>query len=93
MLFRSVSQSRYASYFTAVGADLKPIGLKDFEGKVKVISVFPSIDTGICATQTRTFNKEAASLSNDIVIVNISNDLPFAQKRFCGAEGIDKNDE
>lgn len=90
LLGNEVALGQNAPDFTAVGADLKPIGLKDFEGKVKVISVFPSIDTGICATQTRTFNKEAASLSNDIVIVNISNDLPFAQKRFCGAEGIDK---
>jgi thiol peroxidase len=76
--------------FTAVGADLKPVTLSSFDGKVKVISAFPSVDTGVCATQTRTFNKEAASLSSDIVIINISNDLPFAQKRFCGAEGIDK---
>ena len=79
-----------APNFTAVGADLKPVSLNDFEGKVKVISAFPSVDTGVCATQTRTFNKAAADLSNDIVIINISVDLPFAQKRFCGAEGIDK---
>lgn len=85
-----VSVGQIAPDFTAVGADLKPIGLKDFDGKVKVISTFPSVDTGVCATQTRMFNKAAANLSNDIVIVNISNDLPFAQKRFCGAEGIDK---
>jgi len=54
------------------------------------LSVFPSIDTPVCATQNRTFNKEAASLSDEIAIVGISCDLPFAQARFCGAEGIDK---
>lgn len=81
---------KVAPNFTSVGADLKPVSLADFAGKVKVISVFPSVDTGVCATQTRTFNKAASELGNDIVIVNISVDLPFAQKRFCGAEGIDK---
>lgn len=85
-----VAVGQIAPEFTSVGADLKPVCLKDFDGKVKIISVFPSVDTGVCATQIRTFNKAAADLSKDIVILNISNDLPFAQKRFCGAEGIDK---
>lgn len=89
LLGNDVVVGQNAPEFTAV-SDLKPIGLKDFDGKVKVISVFPSIDTGVCATQTRIFNKEVANLTNNIVIINISNDLPFAQKRFCGAEGIDK---
>lgn len=85
-----VKVGQVAPSFTAVGADLKPVSLSDFDGKVKVISAFPSVDTGVCATQTRTFNKLAAELGSEIVIINISNDLPFAQKRFCGAEGIDK---
>ena len=81
---------KIAPDFTAVGQDLKPVSLKDFDGKIKIISIFPSVDTGVCATQTRTFNKAAAELTDDIIIINISNDLPFALKRFCGAEGIDK---
>jgi len=79
-----------APEFTTLGTALNPVKLSDYKGKVIVLSVFPSIDTGVCATQNRTFNKEAASLSNDIVIIGISNDLPFALGRFCGAEGIDK---
>lgn len=76
--------------FTVLGNALNPIKLSDYKGKVVIISVFPSIDTGVCATQNRTFNKEAASLSDDIIIIGVSNDLPFALGRFCGAEGIDK---
>ena len=55
-----------------------------------MLSVAPSIDTPVCATQTRTFNKEAAGLSEDVVVVSVSLDLPFALKRFCGAEGIER---
>jgi thiol peroxidase len=75
--------------FTVVGNDLKPVKLSDYKGKVRVLSVFPSLDTGVCAAQTRKFNEEAAKLDN-IDILSISVDLPFAQKRFCGAEGIDQ---
>ncbi|MPL87620.1 Thiol peroxidase [bioreactor metagenome] len=67
---------------------LKDVKLSDFKGKVVVISVFPSIDTGVCATQTRTFNKRATELSEDVVILTMSKDLPFALGRFCAAEGI-----
>lgn len=67
---------------------LKDVKLSDFKGKVVVVSVFPSIDTGVCATQTRTFNKRATELSGDVVILTISKDLPFALGRFCAAEGI-----
>lgn len=79
-----------APEFTLTGKDLNAVKLSDFQGKVKILSIFPSIDTGTCATQTRTFNKDAAGLGQDIVILSISKDLPFAQSRFCGAEGIDK---
>ena len=79
-----------APEFVALGNSLNSVKLSDYKGKVVIISVFPSLDTPVCATQNRTFNKEAASLGNDIVIIGISNDLPFAQARFCGAEGIDK---
>jgi thiol peroxidase len=75
--------------FTLVGTDLNSVKLYDFKDKIKIISVFPSIDTGVCALQTKRFNKEAAKLGKDIVILCISKDLPFAQSRFCGAEGID----
>lgn len=76
--------------FSAFGATLNKVSLSDYSGKVVVLSVFPSIDTGVCATQNRTFNKLAADLGEDIVVVGLSKDLPFAQSRFCGAEGIDK---
>jgi thiol peroxidase len=76
--------------FTVLGKALNPVKLSDYKGKVVILSIFPSIDTGVCATQTRTFNKEAANLSSEIAILGISNDLPFALGRFCGAEGIDK---
>ena len=73
--------------FTAVKQDLSEFSLDDFKGKRKVLNVFPSIDTEVCATSVRTFNKKAAELTNTQVIC-LSADLPFAHKRFCGAEGI-----
>jgi thiol peroxidase len=76
--------------FTLTGTDLNPVKLSDFKGKVKIISVFPSIDTQVCSLQTKRFNTEASKLGDDIVILCVSKDLPFAQSRFCGAEGIEK---
>ncbi|MEI7594580.1 MAG: thiol peroxidase [Bacteroidota bacterium] len=78
-----------AQDFTALNNQLQPVKLSDFAGKIKVISVVPSVDTGICEAQTRWFNKEAAELEN-VAILTISCDLPFALGRFCGAHGIDK---
>lgn len=75
--------------FQLVNTDLKELSLKDFGGKNIVLNIFPSIDTGVCATSVREFNKRAAALT-DTVVVCVSKDLPFAMKRFCGAEGIDK---
>ncbi len=69
---------------------LEAVSLKDFEGKVKLISVVPSIDTGVCDAQTRRFNEAAAALSDNIVIITVSVDTPFAQARWCGAAGVDK---
>lgn len=66
------------------------VSLSDYAGKVKLISVVPSVDTGTCDAQTRRFNVEADKLGDDVVILTISVDLPFAQSRFCGAAGIDK---
>ncbi len=74
--------------FTLVDNGLAEVNLASFSGKKKVLNIFPSIDTGVCATSVRTFNQKAAGLENTVVL-NISKDLPFAQKRFCGAEGIE----
>ncbi len=75
--------------FTVLANDLTPVTLSDTKGQVRLISVIPSIDTGVCDAQTRRFNEEAANLPN-VKILTISADLPFAQKRWCGAAGIDK---
>ncbi|MBU52813.1 MAG: lipid hydroperoxide peroxidase [Deltaproteobacteria bacterium] len=74
--------------FTLVGTDLAEASLETYAGKKKVLNIFPSIDTGVCAQSVRTFNEKAAGLDGTVVL-NISADLPFAQKRFCGAEGIE----
>jgi thiol peroxidase len=74
-----------------VRTDLSEITLESYAGKRKVLNIFPSIDTSVCATSVRKFNQDAAGLSNTVVL-NVSADLPFAQARFCGAEGI-KNAE
>ena len=73
--------------FVLTGADLSDVSLKDFAGKRKILNIVPSVDTGVCAASARRFNVEAAKL-NKVVILTISADLPFAQKRFCAAEGI-----
>ncbi|WP_138493753.1 thiol peroxidase [Paenibacillus pinistramenti] len=65
-------------------------GLSDYAGKIKLISVVPSLDTGVCDAQTRRFNEEASKLGDDVVVLTISVDLPFAQSRFCSAAGIDR---
>ncbi|KIL36942.1 thioredoxin peroxidase [Cohnella kolymensis] len=91
---------------TLVGPELKPgdsapdftlnknlletSSLKDFAGKVKLISVVPSIDTGVCDAQTRRFNEEASKLGDNVVIITVSADLPMAQARWCAAAGVDR---
>ncbi len=77
-----------APAFQLADAKRNLVGLDAFSGKRKVLNIFPSIDTPTCATSVRTFNKEASSLSNTVVLC-ISADLPFAQSRFCGAEGLE----
>lgn len=69
---------------------LEDVSLKDYAGKIKLISVVPSLDTGVCDAQTRRFNTEAAELGDDVVVLTVSMDLPFAQARWCGAAGIDR---
>ena len=76
-----------APNFQLVGADLAPVSLADYAGKAVVLNIFPSIDTGTCAKSVHAFNEKAANLPNAQVLC-ISRDLPFAQTRFCGAEGI-----
>ena len=76
--------------FTCVDKDLKPVGLSAYRGKVVVLSAVTSLDTAVCDTETRRFNEEAASLGDDVVILTISMDLPFAQKRWCGAAGVER---
>lgn len=76
--------------FTVLNGDLKEVRLKDFAGKIKVISVTPSLDTPVCDMQARSFNHEATQLADNVVVLNISMDLPFAISRFCTTAGIDK---
>jgi thiol peroxidase len=76
--------------FTVLDGELKEIGLNDFSGKIKIISVTPSLDTPVCDMQARRFNQDAANLPDDIVVINISMDLPFAISSFCTMAGIDK---
>ncbi|MEK4853192.1 thiol peroxidase [Paenibacillus sp. FSL H7-0756] len=78
-----------APQFTVSKNLLEDVTLTDYAGKIKLISVVPSLDTGVCDAQTRRFNSEAAGLGDDVVILTISTDLPFAQARWCGAAGID----
>ena len=84
-----IKAGQKAPEFQAVGKGLAPIGLDQFKGKVKVISVIPSIDTPVCDAQTRRFNEEATKLGG-VEILTVSMDLPFAQARWCGAAGVDK---
>jgi thioredoxin-dependent peroxiredoxin len=79
-----------ADNFTVLDKELKEISLKDFTGKIKLISVTPSLDTPVCDIQARRFNQEAAKLPDDVIIMNISMDLPFAISKFCTTAGIDK---
>lgn len=76
--------------FAVVGNDLKPVRLSDFRGRPVVLLAVPSLDTEICDIETRRFNAEAARLSDELVVLTVSMDLPFAQKRWCGANGIDR---
>lgn len=81
-------KGQQAPAFTLVGADLADVSLASFSGKRKVLNIFPSVDTGVCAASVRRFNELAGQFSNTVVLC-VSADLPFAQARFCGAEGLD----
>ncbi len=76
--------------FRLTDNSMSPVTLATYAGKTRIISAVPSIDTPVCDTETRRFNQEASQLSDDTVILTVSMDLPFAQKRWCGAAGIDR---
>lgn len=89
LLGKEVSIGDKAPGFTVLSNELKPVTLDDSKGFVRLISVIPSIDTGVCSKQTQKFNEAAAALGDDVKILTISVDLPFAQARWTGAEGVD----
>ncbi|HYS42536.1 MAG TPA: thiol peroxidase [Geobacteraceae bacterium] len=76
--------------FSVVDNALAPVNLASYGGKIRIISAVPSLDTPVCDTETRRFNREAAELPVDVAVLTVSLDLPFAQKRWCGAAGIDR---
>ncbi|MFO7956424.1 MAG: thiol peroxidase [Candidatus Brocadiia bacterium] len=76
--------------FTVVDAEWNEVHLSDYAGKVILISAVPSVDTSVCSLQTQRFNEEAGDLPDNVVVLTISQDLPFALGRFCGAEGVDR---
>ncbi|GGM85239.1 thiol peroxidase [Shewanella xiamenensis] len=78
-----------APRFKVVDDKFNPINLTDFKGKTILISAVPSLDTGVCALQTKRFNSEVSHFSDDVVMLTISTDLPFAQKRFCKVENVE----
>lgn len=78
-----------APLFKALDKDLKEVNFKDFIGKTVILTSFPSIDTGICSLQTIKFNNEVSKFGKDVVLITISNDLPFAISRYCAVNGIE----
>ncbi len=89
LLGKQVYVGDQAPNFKVVNDRFSPITLNDFANKTVLISVVPSLDTGVCSLQTKRFNEEVANLPEDVAILTISNDLPFAQKRFCSTEGVE----
>lgn len=89
LLGEQVNVGEQAPQFKVVDKNFAQVTLSDFQGQTLLISVVPSLDTGVCSIQTKRFNEEAAKLPENITILTISNDLPFAQKRFCDVEKID----
>jgi thiol peroxidase len=85
---KRVKEGGRAPDFKLISQDLREVTLSDFDGKIKVINFFPSLDTPVCDLQVKEFNKKALGLSPDVVVIGISKDLPFAQARFCSANEI-----
>ncbi|KGJ87505.1 thiol peroxidase [Thalassotalea sp. ND16A] len=90
LLGKQVFKGDKAPNFDVVDQRFAKVKLTDFSNQTVLISVVPSLDTGVCSLQTKRFNEEVANLPEDVAMLTISNDLPFAQKRFCAAEGVDK---
>ncbi len=90
LLGNDVKVGDNAPDFQVLDNDMGPVTRADFKGKVLILSAVTSLDTSVCDTETRRFNDEATKLGEDVVIVTVSMDLPFAQKRWCGAAGIDR---
>jgi thiol peroxidase len=88
LLGKTVKVGQKAPDFEVTANDLSPVKLSSFAGKVCIIASVPSLDTSVCDLETRKFNEKAAQLGDDVVVLTISMDLPFAQKRWCGAAGI-----
>ena len=86
---QQISEGDKAPAFKLTGNDMSDIQLSDYDGKVLVLLTIPSVETPVCQTETRRFNELATGLSDDIQVLAVSLDLPFAQKRWCGAEGIE----
>lgn len=80
----------HAPDFSLTANDWTMKTLGDYQGKVKILSIVPSLDTRVCSAQTRRFNEEAAAFGDDVVVLTVSADLPYAQRRWCGAEGIER---
>ena len=85
---RNLDTGSEAPDFRVISQDLKEVHLSDFEGKIKILTSFPSLDTPVCDLQVKEFNKRATKFSSEIVVLAISKDLPFAQKRFCSENDI-----
>jgi thiol peroxidase len=85
---KQVKEGRRAPDFKLISQDLKEVSLSDFDGKIKIINFFPSLDTPVCDLQVKEFNKKAAGIDPDVVIIGVSKDLPFAQARFCSVNEI-----
>ncbi|MHC4462236.1 MAG: thiol peroxidase [Planctomycetota bacterium] len=88
LLGKEINIDELAPDFEVLANDLSPVKLLSFHGKVCIISSVPSLDTPVCDTMTRIFNEEAGSFGDNVVVLTISMDLPFAQKRWCGAAGV-----
>ncbi len=90
LLGAEVKVGKPAPEFTVLDNDLKPVKFSSYRGKVRIVSSVPSLDTPVCDTETRRFNEEAVKLGSDVALLTISMDLPFAQKRWCAAAGIER---
>jgi thiol peroxidase len=88
LLGKEIKVGEPAPDFEVLANDLSPVKLSSFHGKVCIISSVPSLDTSVCDVMTRRFNQEAVNLGNDVIVLTVSLDLPFAQKRWCGAAGV-----